>query len=182
MSSADLTEEWLMQFKAKTELKWANRKINSTIYGFQIQENTKWLPGLTEESIDSYELELGVKFHSDFRLFLTCFNGFDRPGLNVYASSGYPLKEDVLFYRYPDDISIIRARIADLHGDRDKMLNNLQEDSGLHLVAPINFVPIFQHRYILCPPNEPIICSIVATNAIVYGNSLKSYLETEFLT
>jgi hypothetical protein len=45
-------------------------------------------------------------------------------------------------------------------------------------------VPVYSHRYLVCTPSldSSVVLSIHDTHdAIVYGNSLKEYLEREFL-
>jgi len=46
-------------------------------------------------------------------------------------------------------------------------------------------VPVFAHRYVVCSSNldDSVVLSIVVhdTDAIVYANSLREYLEEEFL-
>jgi len=46
-------------------------------------------------------------------------------------------------------------------------------------------VPVFAHRYVVCSKNlnSSVVLSIVVhdTDAIVYGSSLREYLEKEFL-
>jgi len=172
--------EWLSSFKEETEAIWTNRDLQQGTYGFQIQKGTKWMPGLTEKEISAYEHDLGVEFSSDFRLFLSKMNGFDRPGLNVYGSSGEPHQMAVICYAYPKDLSVILERRQDLNEDWDEIVGELKKE--LSLDDPVDFVPIYSHRYILCPPNKPVVCSIVGSDAIIYGNDLKSYLTAEFLT
>jgi len=55
----------------------------------------------------------------------------------------------------------------------------------VELPAEASLVPIYGHRYVVCTSNlnSSVVLSVVLkdTDAIVYGNSLREYLEREFL-
>lgn len=58
-------------------------------------------------------------------------------------------------------------------------------DQGFDLAPEAGLMPIFSHRYIVCSSDHEssAVLSIVTddVDAIVYANSLREYLEKEFL-
>jgi hypothetical protein len=65
-----LDDNFLTEFKRATEKKWNSTSLDPKIYGFQIQQGTRWNPGLSEEKIAEYENFTGARFPHDFRNFL----------------------------------------------------------------------------------------------------------------
>lgn len=56
-------------------------------------------------------------------------------------------------------------------------------DQEFELEAGSGFAPIFTYRYVLCysNPRNSAVLFIMETDAIVYSECLKEYLEKEFL-
>ncbi|MGA7318121.1 MAG: hypothetical protein WBX22_29615 [Silvibacterium sp.] len=77
-----------LAFKSASEEKWARRSIKDTVWGFQIQAQTRWNPGLTDDAIAQYEEAIDSSFHPDFKAFLKCMNGTDIPAIDVRGTSG----------------------------------------------------------------------------------------------
>jgi hypothetical protein len=111
-------------------------------------------------------------------------NGTDLPTLNVYGSCGEPPLESVGVYSYPRDIEAVKERIEHIRASRAEIAADLA-GQGFELPAEASLVPVFTHRYVVCTSdlNSSVVLSIVthATDAIVYGDSLREYLEKEFL-
>ena len=127
---------------------------------------------------------MGVRFPHDFNAFLRAMNGTDLPTLNVYGYCGEPHRKSVGVYSYPRDIELVKRRIEDISGSRAEIASDLAEQ-GFELLPEAMLVPVFIHRYVVCSsnPEDSVVLSIVVrdTDAIVYANSLKEYLEKEFL-
>jgi hypothetical protein len=79
---------------------------------------------------------------------------------------------------------MIEGRIADVCESREEIARDLMEQ-GFDLPPQAGLVPIYGHRYVVCTSNveSSVVLSIVVheVDAIVYGNSLREYLEREFL-
>ena len=155
--------------------------IDPNIYGFQIQRGTRWYPGLSEDKIVEYENVLGVRFPDDFKIFLRVMNGTDLPILNIYGYQHEP-NTSVAVYSYPRDIDLVKNLIEEVREDR-VAITNVMMHQRFDLPAESNLVPIFGHRYLICSsdPSQSVVLSIVGEDAIVYGPSLREYLEREFL-
>jgi len=179
-----LSSDFLTKFKHATEAKWSEKLIDPTLYGFQFQRGTRWNEGLSDETVTEYERVLSVRFPHDFKAFLREMNGTDLATLNAYGSCGEPQRESVGVYSYPRDIETVKARIEHIRANRAEIAADLA-GQGFKLPAEASLVPVYFHRYLVCTTdlNSSVVLSIVvnATDAIVYGNSLKEYLEKEFL-
>lgn len=110
-------------------------------------------------------------------------NGTDLPMLNVNAPAGSQ-RESVGVYSYPRDIEVVKTLVERLHTSKDEIISDLARQ-GFDLTADATLVPIYGHRYVVCTPDlsSSTVLSIAVhdTDAIVYGNSLMEYLDTEFL-
>ena len=174
--------QFFIDFKRKTETLWSQIEINESVYGFQIQRGTRWHPGLTENQIAEYENIVQARFPDDFRQMLSVMNGTDLPTLNIYGSSGIPYSTYVGVYSYPRDLQIIKDLISKTNEVRSEIEEILSEQE-YNLEADAALIPIYSHRYIVCESSTRLstILSIYGTDAIVYGEALANYLETEFL-
>jgi hypothetical protein len=178
-----LSSDFLIEFKRATEAIWRERPINPHISGFQFQPGTRWILGLSYDKIAEFEDILGIKFPHDFRAFLRTMNGTDLPTLNVYASCSEPPRQWVGVYSYPRDLAIVRRLSEEVSKDRAELTKTMAEE-GFTLQPTAALVPIYGHRYLVCTPSldSSVVLSIDGSDdAIVYGNSLKEYLEREFL-
>jgi hypothetical protein len=81
-------------------------------------------------------------------------------------------------------VEIVKPLIEDVRVNRADIPRDLAEQA-FELCTEANLVPVYSHRYVVCVPNSDssVVLSIVVcdTDAIVYGSSLKEYLEREFL-
>jgi hypothetical protein len=78
----------------------------------------------------------------------------------------------------------VKRLIEDVNEDRGELTNTLAQE-GFALEPAAALVPIYGHRYLVCTPSldSSVVLSIDGSDdAIVYGNSLKEYLEREFLS
>lgn len=180
-----LSDDFLRELQRATEAEWSERSVDPTQYGFQFQQGTRWNSGLSAELVAEYESVLGVRFPHDFKAFLRAMNGTDLATLNVYGNCGEPHRESVGVYSYPRDIEIVKQQIEHFRSGRAEITADLAEQ-GFELSATASLVPIYGHRYLVCTSNleSSVVLSIVVhgTDAIVYGHSLRDYLENEFLS
>jgi len=178
-----ITDDFLANFKGITEELWRQTPINPTIYGFQFQPGTCWNPGLGDNEIREYENVLGARFPQDFKAFLKIMNGTDLTTLNIYANCGEPSRESVGVYSYPKDLGVVRQRVKAVSAYRQQLTATLAEQ-GFVLGPEESLVPIYIHRYVVCTSDlgSSVVLSIAdGDDAIVYGRSLREYLEREFL-
>jgi hypothetical protein len=182
-SLASVDEEFLREFKTRTERHWSHNDPNPTIYGFQFQRDTKWNPGLDEEQVREYEARVQAHFPIDFRRMLLFMNGTDKPTLNVYGMSGVPFKESVGVYSYPRDIETILDMMKRIK-DTQHQLHKVLAEEMILLNHDSVWVPIYAHRFIVCngDKHESKVLSIMGLDAILYASSLREYLELEFRT
>lgn len=182
MSASLADNKFFEIFKRKTEEKWARLELNPSIHGFQIQPGTRWNPGLTSAQIFEYEQGLGCRFPEDFKGMLSVINGTNLSALNIYGNSGEPHRTSPGVYSYPKDLAVVEEYISEVRKDRDEIIAVLM-DQGFKLDKEAVLVPVYSHRFIVCGKDSgksPVL-SVVGTDAIVYGDNLREYLEKEFL-
>jgi hypothetical protein len=179
-----IDSDFLAELKRATEKNWSTLPTESSIYGFQFQRGTRWMPGLSDEQIAAYEADLGTEFPYDFRTFLHAMNGTDLPTLNVYGSSRTVPRQSTGVYSYPRDLETVRHLIGVVQENRDDVALDLASQ-GFHLPSEASLVPVFGHRYLVCTRklNTSVVLSVVVhdVDAIVFGDSLREYLTKEFL-
>lgn len=177
-----IDKSFLKDFRARTEARWRTLPLNREIYGFQFQPGTRWNPGLSAAQIKEYEAKSGLRFSDEFCLFLSRMNGTDLPTLNVYGGKGEPERQSVGVYAYPKDLAAVRGCAAQFAAQRLKVAAVLKEQ-GFELKPSDSLVPFYMHRFILCRAGEPAgpVLSVYDADAIVYSDTLRAYLEREFL-
>ncbi len=170
-----IDDEFLAEFKRKTEAFWQEWPIT----GFQSSRGARWNPGLTDAEIQAYEQTLGVHFPNDFKHMLRVMNGTTTPDIDYSNIEPYGVRD---VYAYPRDVSAIRRRIEDVQ-EVFGMVREVLAEQGFELEAEAGLAPIFAHRYVVCgsDPSKSEVLSIMGTDAIVYGESLRLYLPQEFL-
>ena len=171
-------------FKSACEEKWARISIKDTVWGFQIQPQTRWNPGLTDEAIAQYQNAITIPFHPDLKTFLKCMNGTDIPAIDVRGTSGEPPRFAPGFYSYPRDLELVTARIEMVSHCKAQLTVTLAEQ-GFHLPVDAKLMPVYAHRYLVCSPSldgSPVLSIWNDSDAIVYGQSLLDYLEREVLS
>jgi hypothetical protein len=179
-----LDSDFVAAFKCASEERWRESSIKGTIWGFQFQARTRWNPGLADEMIAQYETEVDARFPPDFKTLLRCMNGTDIPTIDVRGSSGEAPRFAPGFYSYPRDLGIIKQLIERVSTERGQLAATLEEQ-GFHLPEDAKLIPIFGHRYIVCSPrldNSTVLSIWDPSDAIIYGSSLKEYLEREVLS
>jgi len=171
---------FLKELKDATERRWQTQAIDPSIYGFQFQRRTRWMPGLSDEQITEYEKVLGTKLPGDLSAFLRAMNGTDLPTLNVYGSCGEPPRHSTGVYSYPRDVKVVEQLIEEAENNRAEIADDLASQ-GFYLMPQASLIPIFGHRYVACTPESDtsVVLSIVVhdVDAIVFGNSLREYLR-----
>lgn len=174
--------DFFASFRVATEEHWRETQIRDQIWGFQIQPGTRWNPGLSNEEISEYELAIDVHFSTEFRAYLQEMNGTGKPSLDVRGGSAEIHRLRPGFYSYPRDIELLRGLISAANEDRAQLAVTLFEEQGFILRDDAKLIPIYAHRYVVCTPDSdssPVLSIWDSTDAIVYGNNLKEYLQKE---
>lgn len=175
------TADFYSQFKKASETKWQNVLLRPHIWGFQIQSGTLWNPGLSEEELTQYEMDVGFRFPSELRSFLQVMNGTNRPALDVRGSSGEENRFAPAFYSYPRDLARVKNLIEFGWMNPNQLRQTLSEE-GFLLGEEAKLFPIYAHRYAVCSPDAqscPVLSIWDSSDAIVYGQSLPEYLRRE---
>ena len=146
------------KIKTLSEEKWKNLELEEC-WGFQIQKNSKWKDGLSENELNEFENQLGFKFPESLKNFYRTMNGLNKPGINISGN----LKNEIptfrsTFYSFPNDLELIKEKI-------DWILdsNNITEQDLIDGKAPFIF-PFFGHRFLIIDSNEQVLS--------MYGNDI----------
>jgi hypothetical protein len=144
--------------KKESEQYWASTDIDKALYGYQIQKNTKWLPGLSEKEIEDFENALNVVFPTALRNFYRTMNGLDKHGVNVYGSEGEVYAYMPIYFSYPADLGIIKGKIAWILESHNLTREKLDRKN-----IPKIF-PVTGHRFLVFDQRLPILS--------MYGNDI----------
>ena len=167
-------DEFFPWLKRTSDEYWDNVEIDRSIFGFQIQKGTKWLPGLSNEKIVEYEKEIGFSFPENYKVYLKHMNGTDRSTINVYGECGEPYRYGIGFYSYPRDLEMVRRRIKWIHEEFEVTPTFVEEQQIPRLM------PIVSHRFLVvdrCAANP--ILSMYGRDSILYAFSLEAFLLNE---
>ncbi len=181
-----IDDDFLAFFKRETEAYWKDIEINPCVYGYQFQSGTRWNAGLNTSEIEAYENALGTRFPNDFKKLLSFINGTDLPMIFAYDLEDEPRltnsATEVGIYSYPRDLQLVQRLMQQLEPDRADIAEVLS-DEDFQLEPSDVLVPIYGHRFIVCgsDPNASVVVSIVGIDAIIYSDSLRNYVRSEFL-
>lgn len=167
--------DFWQRFKEDTERRWSVKNINPSIFGFQIQADTKWLPGHTKEEIFQLENSVLTKLPLDVINLLSFTKGLSRSQYNANPNGGktfnqqWKLNIEYLKENYHGELEFLRQE------NSLKTLETLTNETSLKLV------PIYSHRFIVFKdPSSYKIYSIYGEDIIVYAENLEQYLNIEF--
>jgi hypothetical protein len=164
-------DQFFIWLKAESEKLWENIELDKTIYGFQLIQGTKWLPGLDDSQIANYEKDIGCAFPEIFKRFLNCMNGTDRQTINIYGESGEPYCYGVGYYSYPRDIEVVKDKIAEILKEYQITSEDVEKQKIPHIL------PIVSNRFLVADYSDlnPVL-SIYGNDTIIYSSSLHNFL------
>jgi len=172
----DDTIHFFKAVKTKSEKFWTDTVPNKRIYGFQIQRDTKWRPGLSDIQIHDFEKTIGFPFPTPLRNFYKTMNGLTKQGMNLYGSDGTPPAFRSVFYSYPDDIQLVKDYINWIYNATSVRKEDLEN------VDISKIFPVFQHRFMLIDvPDNPIL-SMYGDDIIYWADNLSKMLANEIFS
>jgi len=159
--------------KRESEKFWADTLPSKGTYGFQIQQDSKWRPGLSDTELQEFEKAIGFSFLAPLRNFYKTMNGLTKPCINLYGSSGTPPAIRPGFYSYPDDLQLIKENIDWIY-EATSVKKEQLEGFGVSRIFPV-----FQHRFMMIDvPGNPIL-SMYGDDIIYYAENLSKLLANE---
>ena len=172
-----MNETFWKEFKQTTEKNWGEKTINPSIFGFQIQPQTKWLPGHTEQEIRFLSQQIvGEKLHEDIINLLKFTKGLDKQAYNANPTGGQRVRQqwklniNYLKQKYDDELDVIRREHS------MKILSAMLGQTNL------KYIPIYSHRFIVQDNSGSYkVYSIFGEDVIVYAETLVDYLNSEFI-
>jgi hypothetical protein len=153
------------ELKKLSEKKWETEELTAC-WGFQIQKNSKWNDGLSEDQLNDFETQVGFKFSQPLRNFYRVMNGLNKPGINISGdlNTQSPTFRSV-FYSYPKDLGLIKEQINWILES-----NELSEQDLMKGEAPYIF-PFFGHRFLILDKNEQVL-SMYGADIIPWADNL----------
>lgn len=162
--------------KKESEIFWADTSPNKGIYGFQIQQDSKWRQGLSDTEIQEFENSIGFSFPTPLRNFYKTINGLTKQGINIYGNDGTPHAFRSVFYSYPDDMALIKEQIDWIYEATSVKKENLES------LEVSRIFPVYGHRFMLIDiPGNPIL-SMYGDDIIYYAENLSKLLVNEIFS
>ncbi|MDF3079419.1 MAG: hypothetical protein K0S09_3308 [Sphingobacteriaceae bacterium] len=162
--------------KKESEIFWADINPNKSIYGFQIQQGTKWREGLTDTELNEFENSFGFSLPTPLLNFYKTMNGLTKQGINIYGNDGTPHAFRSVFYSYPEDTVLIQEQIDWIYEATSVKKQDL-ENLGVSRIFPV-----YGHRFMLIDiPDNPIL-SMYGDDIIYYADNLSKLLANEIFS
>ena len=162
--------------KKESEMFWADTSLNKGIYGFQIQQDSKWRQGLNDKELQEFENSIGFSFPTPLRNFYKIMNGLTKQGINYYGNDGTQPAFRSVFYSYPDDLKLIQDQIEWIY----KATSVKKADLDSLKVSRI--FPVYGNRFMLIDlPDKPIL-SMYGADIIYYAENLSKLLSNEIFS
>lgn len=172
LPNPDDSIDFFKTVKRLSEKYWSTTDINKELYGFQIQKNTKWKEGLTDNQIDDFEEYLKIKFPKGLRNFYRTMNGLDRPGVMFTENDGTEHIFSPVYYSYPNDLEVIKEKI-----EWTLESNNLTNDKHDTDNIPKIF-PVTGHRFMVLDDNNQIL-SIYGDDIIYWAENISKLIAND---
>ena len=173
LPTPDNSTSFFQAIKHLSEWYWTTTQPNKNAGGFQIQENTKWKPGLSDTELLKFQDDMGFSFPEPLKNFYKVMNGLNKPGINMFGSDGTQAIFRSIFYSYPDDINMVKESIKWIY-----QANSISENDLL-LLDISKIFPICGHRFMLIDtPGNPIL-SIYGDDIMYWADDLCNLIANE---
>jgi len=161
--------EYFNEIKLLSEKYWSEREINPDIFGFQIQRQTKWKNGLSENELADFQEELNIEFPEELKNFYRTMNGLDKQGINVFGSNGTEPSFNPIYYSYPQDLKLIRESINWIYESNNAKIENAK--------IPRIF-PVTRHRFLILDKNNQVL-SMYGDDIIFWSDNISKLIATD---
>ena len=173
LPTPDNTIYYFQTIKNLSEQYWSVTQPNKNIYGFQIQENTIWNPGLSDADLQEFQDAIGFTFPEPLKNFYKVMNGLSKPGINLYGSDGTKPILNPVFYSYPKDLEEIKNLIKWIY-DANLVLENDLSELNISRIFPVCW-----HRFVLIDVSGNPILSMYGDDIIYWSDNLCKLLANE---
>jgi hypothetical protein len=140
--------------KSESQKYWVNVELECCD-GLQIQPESKWNKGLSENDLKDFQKKLGIEFTPSLKNYFRTMNGLDKLEININSYSG-DLEYGICMAKYPESINEIKNWVESVF---DSFGAN-----GTNEFVP-NIFPYYGNRYLVLDQKE-IVLSIM--NDILY--------------
>ena len=161
--------DFFTAIKRLSEKYWSECDINPDIFGFQIQNGTKWKKGLSEYELADFQAELNMEFPEELKNFYRTMNGLDKKGINVFGSNGTEPNYNPIYYSYPENLKQIRENINWIYESNNAKTENKE--------IPKIF-PVTRHRFLILDENNSIL-SMYGDDIIYWSENLSKLIAND---
>jgi hypothetical protein len=159
--------------KKESERFWCETTPTQNVYGFQVQQDSKWRQGLSDTELQEFENSIGFSFPAPLRNFYKTINGLTKQGINLYGNDGTQPTFRSVYYSYPGDIALIQEQIDWIYEATSVEIENLDS------LEVSRIFPVSGHRFMLVDiPGNPIL-SMYGDDIIYYADNLSKLLANE---
>ncbi|WP_160716471.1 SMI1/KNR4 family protein [Chitinophaga solisilvae] len=160
------------QLRELSDRHWAGSSLDHDIFGFQVQPGTTWNPGLSAAELKAFEAAVGFTFPAPLRHFYEVMNGLDKPGVNIYGSSGHTPAYTPVFYAFPNDMDRIQNLLQWIYSANNITAGRLRAE-GISRIFPI-----CGHRFMLVDvPGNPVL-SMYGSDIIYWTDNISKLIAT----
>jgi hypothetical protein len=162
--------------KKESETFWADSSPNKDIYGFQIQQDSKWRQGLSDGELQEFESSIGFSLPIPLRNFYKTMNGLTKQGINLYGNDGTRPTFRSVFYSYPEDLKLIQEQIEWVYETKSVKKEDLER------LKVSRIFPVYRHRFMLVDiPDNPIL-SMHGEDIIYFAENLSKLVANEIFS
>ena len=170
LSTPDDSTVCFATIKKESERYWSAKTIDYDVWGYQIQQNSKWREGLTDADIAEFENEMGFNFPQSLKNYYKSMNGLTMPAINVAGDRNIIPEYLPNLYSYPDNLNEIKETISWIYDS-----NNITEEK-IKSKSISRIFPVYGHRFMLIDiPGNPIL-SMYGNDIIYWSDNLSRCL------
>ena len=168
----DNSIDFFKKLKIESEKFWEVTDINRKIFGFQIQNGTKWNKGLSENELIEFQKDLKLEFPEELKNFYRVMNGLDKKGINVNGNNGEGISFKPIYYTYPIDLELIKENINWIYESNEVNIDLIEQNE-----IPKIF-PIIGHRFLIVDENKQIL-SMYGNDIIYWSENISKLIATD---
>ncbi len=168
----DSSIDFFEKLKSESEKFWEVTDINRKIFGFQIQNGTKWNKGLSENELMEFQKDVKLEFPEELKNFYRIMNGLDKKGINVNGNNGEGISFKPIYYSYPIDLELIKENINWIYESNEVNIDLVEQNE-----IPKIF-PIIGHRFLIIDENKQIL-SMYGNDIIYWSENISKLIATD---
>ncbi len=164
--------EYFEKIKILSEKYWQETNINENLSGFQVQKESKWKDGLSENQLVDFQVKLNIEFPNELKNFYRTMNGLDKKGINVFGKNCFTPSLQPIYYSFPEDLELIKDKIEYVYKSNG-LSNEVVETERIPKIFPIT-----GHRFLIIDENTQIL-SMFSDDIVFWSESISKLVANE---